>query len=284
MKKVLDRILNIPPVRFVADVVRLYFSKKVSRSAAQLSYFLTLTLFPILICISAFVGRINLTTGDVLAQLEHLLPTGVFNLFLDYVGYLDQNRSTAMIVAGIFLTVLFASGAIRGLITIMHELYEEPPIHGLRQLTYSILFALFLLVTVYLSMVVVVTGNWFFHMLSDLLGLSWLMDVFETWQWLRYVLLLGIVFLFILLLYRFAAPVRRLHPPVIPGALLASVALVGASMIFSLFVSHSTQYSLIYGSLASVIIMLVWLYLCGNILILGNVVNCVIYTYRQEKS
>ena len=45
---------------------------------------------------------------------------------------------------------------------------------------------------------------------------------------------------------------------------------------------NSTRYSLIYGSLASVIILLVWLYLCGNVLILGNVVNYVIYKHRKE--
>jgi membrane protein len=47
--------------------------------------------------------------------------------------------------------------------------------------------------------------------------------------------------------------------------------------------SRSTRYSLVYGSLASVIILLVWLYLCGNILILGNVANFVLYRHRQEK-
>ena len=55
-------------------------------------------------------------------------------------------------------------------------------------------------------------------------------------------------------------------------------------MVFSLLMGNSTRYSLIYGSLASVIIMLVWLYLCGNILIMGNVVNYVLFTHRRERN
>ena len=43
----------------------------------------------------------------------------------------------------------------------------------------------------------------------------------------------------------------------------------------------SSRYSLVYGSLASVIILLAWLSLCGNILMLGNVFNCV--WYRRKK-
>ena len=283
MKKKLERVLRIPPVRFVADMVHIYFSEHISRSAAQLAYFLTMTFFPILICIAAFLGRVNLRLSDMLADLEELLPQGVYTIFQDYLGYLDKNFSTAMLITGIFLTVLFASSAIRGLTSIMYEVYDEPKRRGIRQFAASILFALLLLVIVYLAMIVMLSGNWLFHLIGDFLGLSDLAEQFGVWQWLKYLLLLTIVFLFIFLLYRYVAPVRNPHPPVIPGAVLASVALAAASGVFSMVVSHSARYSLIYGSLASVIIMLVWLYLCGNILILGNVVNYVMFCRRQHK-
>ena len=66
------------------------------------------------------------------------------------------------------------------------------------------------------------------------------------------------------------------------AAILAAVALVAASMLFSWFIGLSSRYSLVYGSLASVIILLVWLYLCGNILILGNVFNYVWYKRKKR--
>ena len=81
---------------------------------------------------------------------------------------------------------------------------------------------------------------------------------------------------------KMAAPLDKPRPPVVPGALAASAALAAASMIFSLLMGNSARYSLVYGSLASVIIMLVWLYLCGNILIMGNVVIFVLFTHRKE--
>ena len=55
------------------------------------------------------------------------------------------------------------------------------------------------------------------------------------------------------------------------------------SGVFSWFIGMSSRYALVYGSLASLIILLVWLYLCGNILILGNAVNYVLYRHRLEK-
>lgn len=283
MKQKLEQILRIRPVRFVADIVRIYFQEHVSRSAAQLAYFLTMTFFPILICIAAFLGLINLRLGDLLDDISHLLPQSVYTIFKDYLGYLDNNLSTAMLITGIFLTILFASAAIRGLTSIMHEIYGDKKIRALRHIITSVLFALMLLVVVYLAMVVMLSGNWFFHLIGDWLGLSDLAERFGVWQWLKYLLLLAFVFLFIFLLYRFVAPIRDPHPPVIPGALLASAALGIASAVFAVVVSGSARYSLIYGSLASMIIMLVWLYLCGNILILGNVVNYVIYCRQENK-
>ena len=81
--------------------------------------------------------------------------------------------------------------------------------------------------------------------------------------------------------YRMSAPRGKPRPPLLTGAVLSSAALVAASALFSWFIGMSSRYSLVYGSLASVIILLVWLYLCGNILILGNVFNCV--WYRRKK-
>ena len=283
MKQTLDQLLRVcPPVRFVVDVVDVYFSKRVSRAAAELAYFLILTFFPIMICISAFVNELHLDLSSLMDHADPFLPEGVLVLFQDYLTYIDTNQSSAMLLTGVFLTVLFASAAVRGLMNIMGELYGRTTFRGLGQLIASILFSALLLATIYLSLAVVVTGNWFFHLLGQVLGLEGLVERFGTWQWVKYLLLLGMVFLFILLLYRFAAPLERPRPPVVPGALAASAALAVASMVFSLLMGSSARYSLIYGSLASVILLLVWLYLCGNILIMGNVLNYVLFTHRRE--
>lgn len=283
MKQKLDKLLRRhPPIRFAADVVDAYFSKRVSRAAAELAYFLILTFFPIMICISAFVNELHLDLSALVDQADPFLPEGVLAIFQEYLTYIDTNQSAAMLLSGAFLTVLFASAAVRGLMNVMHELYGRATFRGLWQLAASILFSVLLLATIYLSLAVVVTGNWFFHLLGQVLRLEGLVERFGAWQWIKYLLLLGMVFLFIVLLYRFAAPLDKPRPPVVPGALAASAALAAASMIFSLLMGNSTRYSLIYGSLASVIIMLVWLYLCGNILIMGNVVNYVLFIHRKE--
>lgn len=284
MRRLWENARQVPPVGFVADVVELYFVHRVSRSAAELAYFLLLTFFPILICISAFVSKLNLEMSALLEEASYVLPQEVLAIFQDYLHYIDTHQSDAMLVAGVFMSALFASAAVRGLMNIMHEIYGRATFQGLRQLIASLIFAVLLLITIYLSITVVVTGNWFFHMLSQLLRLENLVAQVSTWQWCKYLLLTALVFLFILLLYRFATPLDKPRPPVIPGSLVAAVALTAASLVFSYFMENSTKYSLVYGSLTSMIILLVWLYLCGNVLIVGSLINYVIYQRKRRKS
>lgn len=283
MKELLARAKNITFVGFVCEVGEIYFTRHVGRAAAQLAYFLVLTFFPILICVSAFVGRLELDLAAVLEEVGRFLPGGVNAILDEYFAYLANSQTAGMLLAGIVMTVLFASAAVRGLMNIMCEIYGRGNFYGIAQLAASVVFAVLMLLAIYLSMVVVVTGNWFFHMVERLLRLEDFAQRFDTWQWLKYLLLLSVMSAFILLLYRFTAPLTKPRPPVMAGALAASAALVAASAVFAVMVSGSTRYSLVYGSLASVIILLVWLYLCGNILILGSVVNFVIYRRRLEK-
>ena len=275
----MKRLWESNPVRFVREIVELYFSAHVSRSAAELAYFLILSFFPILICINAFVGALDLDISAVPAEVERFLPGGVAAILADYVGYITANQTTGMLLAGLFMTLVSASAAVRALMKIMDDIYGRTNYPGFWSIVVSVGFSLLLLITIYLSIVVLLTGNWFLRLLGRFLPVS---TALWDWQWLRFVILFALVLLFILLLYRVSAPIGKLRPPVLTGAVLAALALAGASVLFSWFIGMSSRYSLVYGSLASVIILLVWLYLCGNILILGNVLNCVWYRRKKQ--
>lgn len=274
------------PVRFILDVAGVYFDKNVGRAAAELAYFLILSFFPVLICLNAIIGTLHLDVVSILENASIIIPEAALTVLTEYVRYITSNQSTALLIGGIIMTLFPASAAIRSLMNIMDEIYGRKSYTGLWQIVASVAFSVLFLLTIYLSLVVVLTGNWFFHLLEDFihrfprfshLTLPW------QWQWMRFVLLFCLVMVFVMLLYRATAPREKPRPPVIFGAFLASVALVASSVIFSFFIGLSSRYSLVYGSLASVVILLVWLYLLGNILILGNCFNWVWYTHKKAR-
>lgn len=276
----MERFLALPPVKFVAEIVDIYFSRRISRSAAALAYFLILTFFPILICINAFIGLLHLDVNTVMIAAQPFLPGESLGILGEYLGYINENQSTGLLIAGIGVTLFSASAAFRTLMSTMDEIYDRQSYTGIWQVVASVIFSILLLITIYLSLVVLLTGEWLFQVVGDFLHLDFgALPV--NWQWLRFLILFALVLLFVLIVYRMAAPRGKPRPPVLTGGILATVALVAASVLFSWFIGLSSKYSLVYGSLASVIILLVWLYLLGNILMLGNVFNCV--WYRRKK-
>ncbi len=267
-------------VRFIREMVEVYFDRRVSRSAAELAYFLILSFFPVLICINAFVGLLRLDVNLVVEAAEGILPAEVLPILGDYIGYISINQSNAMLLAGITMVLFSASAAFRALMNIMADIYERPTYRGVGQVAASVLFSVLFLVTIYLSIAVLLTGSWFLHLVER--RFAWIAQLVGSWQSLRFFLLFCLVLLFVLLVYRLSAPRGVSRPPILTGGVLAAAALVAASMLFSWFIGLSSRYSLVYGSLASVIILLVWLYLCGNILILGNVFNYVWYKRNRR--
>lgn len=280
MKQRFQALIRLRPVAFVVDVGKLYFAHHVSRAAAELSYFLILTFFPILICISALISRLRLDPESIVSETRYLLPQSVTAILQDYITYIDNNQSTALFLAGLTMAIVFAASAVRGLMNIMQEIYGHTAFHGIRQWLTSFLFSLLLLVVIYAAILIMVTGNRFFHMLGTLLGIDDLVEQFGTWQWLKYVALVALVLLFVMLIYRFSALLCWPRPPILPGAAVTAVSISVASFVFSIWMGRSARYSLVYGSLTSVIFLLIWLYLCGNILIIGSVFNYVLYKNR----
>jgi len=135
-------------------------------------------------------------------------------------------------------------------------------------------------VTIYLSVTVIFTGNWFFRLLEGRLPrrLFPLAAVGGLWRWLRYLVLFSFLLLLVLTLYRVAVPPSHLNRRAALGAALATaLALAACSAVFSWFIGLSSRYALVYGSLASLVILLVWLYVCGYVLLLGAVV-CRVWT------
>ena len=278
----MKKLLNRSWVKFALEIAEIYFSRRVARSAAELAYFLILSFFPILICVNAFIALFDVDISPMVQALEPVLPGGTMAIFADYMAYITDNQSGALLGAGVVMTLFASSAAFRALMNIMDDIYERKSYKGAWQIVASVAFSVLFLVTIYLSMAVLLTGDWLFQLLEERLMLDTLAIPWD-WQWIRFIILFCLVLIFVLLVYRLSAPRGRPQPPILAGGFIAAVSLVVASVIFSLFIGMSSRYSMVYGSLTSVIILLVWLYLCGNILILGNIFNCVWYRRRRAK-
>ena len=141
------------------------------------------------------------------------------------------------------------------------------------------MFSLVFLAAIYLAAVLIITGKWFLEMIDRHIMF---MNISGAWSWARFVLLFLLLFVIVSGVYRLTAPQDE-KSRIFPGAASASVALVVVSLVFSAFISASSKYPLVYGSLASLIIMMFWLYICGLIVFIGAALNIALEKQSKEK-
>lgn len=268
------------PARIGRDMIEILLNTQVPRSAAALSYYLTISVFPFLICMSAILGRLRVEELEVFAFLEDIVPSEAFSTISGFLGYVGGNRTELLFSIGLVAMLTSSSAAFRSFISIMGEIQGHMRFSGIWRGILSFIFSIGFLAAIYISGLVILSGEWLMQILETYLELG---NVLVIWTWTRFILLFLILFGIIYGVYIISAPKETKRTHRLPGALAAAVILVAASMIYSRMISASIKYALVYGSLASFIIMMVWLYTCAIILIMANVFNVALHKAQEDE-
>jgi membrane protein len=272
-----ERPTQIPKRGWLQIVKRAWKEAKtdnISLVAAGVAYYAFLALFPTLIAAVLLYGLIA-SPQDVQRQVDEIgaaLPSEAQSLLSEQMGTI---ASTSSGVLGIGLVVALlgalwsASGGVNGLITAINIAYDETESRGfvkLRGLSIVLTMGAILFFIVAVVLVAVVPA------VADAIGLGALGRLLA--EVLRWALLIGAVLVALALLYRLApdrdAPQFKW---VSVGSVVATVIWIVASLAFSLYVDNFGSYGKTYGSLAGVVVLLLWLYVTAFIVLLGAEVN-----------
>lgn len=253
-------------------LAEIYDRERIPQASAALSYFLTLTFFPLLICLYTMLGGLFPATDEVRSILGALLPAKTVDTIVDFLSYVSENLSTPMLVMALTVLLSSSSAAFRTIDRVIGAMRGRKRFSGMFSFVFSFSFSILLLAAVYFSVLLIVTGKWFLEKADRYIMF---MNISDGWSWWRFVLLFLLLFTLICGLYRITAPAGGAFR-LLPGTAFAAGALVTVSIVFSAFIGASTKYPTVYGSLASIIVMMLWLYICGMILFLGAALNVVL--------
>ncbi len=251
------------------SMVQHYLDFHISRASAGLSYFFMLSVFPLLICLYAMLGSMFPTAEELEGLLRGFMPGETVNTLMDFLGYVSDNSSARMLSVAVVAMTTSSAAGFRIVDKVMFELRRTKRKEKLFAFIFSFGFSLVFLSALYLAAVLMATGSWFIGYVDRYVVF---LNISRNWEWFRFVVLFLLLFVLILGAYKITSPPGR-ELILVPGAFMAAIAMVGISMLFSWFIGLSVKYPLVYGSLASVMIMLLWLYICGNVLFLGNIFN-----------
>ena len=258
---------------------RLYTGKRLPSASAALSFYLTMTLFPLLIILYTLLGNSHGFITRALEFARGVLAAKTVDVIKEYLRYVVLNNSRSMILAALFVLVTSASAAVRTLQATIGQLQGKQRFQGLKDFLFSVVFSLLFTAALSFAILVMLTGKDFFAWLK---GLIPSVDMGGIWQVLRYPLLALIVYGILCGVYA----VSRSHDgryPIRAGAVTATAAMIGVCVGYSAVIGASSRYPLVYGSLASVILLMMWLYTVCLVIVCGAALNVALRDVHTEE-
>jgi membrane protein len=242
--------------------------------ASQLAYYFFLALFPALLCLLAIASFFPLThlTDDALRILGPFAPREVISIIQKQMARISEGRHGSLLTFGLLGALWSSSSAIVSVMSAMNRAYdidEGRPWWKVR-LT-AVLLTIGLSVLIVTAFGLIVAGP----QIAETLAGRFAMGQAFVWAWniLQWPLAFGMVALGLGLIYYFAPDAEQSWVWITPGSLLATCLWLLGSLAFRFYAVNFSNYEATYGTIGGVILLMLWFYMTGLVIVIGAEVN-----------
>lgn len=273
---------------FLKKLYERFFKEDLTSKAAQVGFFFTFALFPLLLFLISLFGLVLESAEDLKQQvfyyLAQIMPSSAYKLVQDTVQEVTEGSSGGKLTFG-FLVALWSASAgvdsLRGALNNVYNYEERRTIWKTRGISVIVTLALALLITIAIGGVFY---GWrgFMHLLEWINVPTPPAFILIIVQWVIVFVVLVAIFA---LLYNFLPNSEgKLWQWITPGAITGIILWILVSFGFRIYLSYFDSYSATYGSLGAVIVLLLWLYLTALVILVGALINSVLEDISREES
>ncbi|MYL35185.1 YihY family inner membrane protein [Pontibacillus yanchengensis] len=265
----------IKVIQFNRQLIKRLNQDDVVGLSAQLSYFFLLSLFPFLFFLVTLIGYVNISEQKVMGIVQSYAPEGAYEIIHSNLQELMNNQNGGLLSFGVIATLWAASNGINALIKALDRAYQvQEKRHFIIQRMLSVWLMFAMIFIILLSLLLPVFGTLIGDFLFSTFGFS---ETFlSLWHLLRWAISSILFFVTLLFLYTLVPnrPIRFKEAWI--GACFATVGWQIVSLLFSMYVNRWGGFSATYGSLGGVIVIMIWFYITGIILITGGEINALL--------
>ena len=241
---------------------------------AQLAYYFLLALFPALIFLTALMGLFPLQDAmpELMGYLQNVLPEDALSLVQKYLEQVVQGSGGGLLSLGLLGALWATSSGVTAIIDSLNTVYgaqETRPFWKVRLV--AILLTIGLAGFIIISITLILYGEDIAAWIAGYVGLG---SFFEfAWVVLQWPVAIGLMLFALAAMYYFCPDVEQDWRWVTPGSLLAVLLWLLVSLAFKVYVDNFGDYNKVYGSIAGVIVLMLWLYWSGITFLLGGELN-----------
>lgn len=257
------------------ELVDRFIENDVSGMSAQLAYYFLLSIFPFFIFAFTLMGYLPISAEHTLYFLHEVAPEKVTELLESNISNVLNVKRGWLLVFSLAGTLWTASSAIHAIISALNRAYdvEEERSYMMSRLM-AIIFTIGMVLAIIVTLLLPVFGKMIETFVTAYIHVP--ENILELWTFVRWFFSLVFLIGLFAFVYYFAPNCKVNWRVGFIGAVFAAVGWLVVSYGFSYYVNSFSSYTITYGSLGGVIILMIWFYLSAMILILGGQINAMI--------
>ena len=261
---------------FFQDLLRRIQTVDMGGMGAQLAYFFLLSFFPLIIFLVTLLPYLNLKQERIFEFLEEVIPPQVYTMVERILYEVLGNQNGGLLSFGILATIWTASRGVNALLKTLNRAYDVEGNTGIINRIMSLVFTVSLVLVILLALLFPIFGQQLCNTIFSYIGVERSFVSFFTF--VRWVTPPILIFLILWVMYWVVPNTdpRLKMVAAFPGAIFATLGWLVLTYGFSFYINNFGNFSATYGSIGGVIILMLWLYFTGIILIFGGLLNATI--------
>lgn len=248
----------------------------------QLAFFFFLTLIPLLALIGVLVSLLDLPYNSISDLLSTYFPDGTAML-------LNAISSSVNFDFNIFLffitSLILSSNGTHSMIIASNQIYKIDDRSYLKRRLKAMAMVVILVILLLFVLFIPVFGDLIFKTIALIDNSSTIKNVVvHIYGIVKYPLSIVFIYYFIKILYILAPDKKISRKNVVYGSIFTSISWVFLTWFYSIYIENFTNYTTFYGSIASILILMLWLYLLAYLFVLGMALNVTKYELNEEKT
>lgn len=269
MKKILERIINLisrPDMKILPG---------------NIAFFLVLSIIPIITLIGFISGSFNIPITTLTDFMNNYFPKEISNILVPYFS--GQGVTLNVIIFTITGFVLASNGS-NAIIIASNKLYKFEGANYFKQRLKAFNLILLLIVLILFMLLFIAFGNNIVVFLNNNF-----FNGFEKYIYYLYLMIkwpIGFIFIFLIvkLIYTVAPDKHISSKYVNKGAIFTTIFWIITTYIYGYYVTYVADYTLFYGNLSSIIILMLWIYFISYILVVGIAINVSNYELNKDNN
>lgn len=263
----------------IKEIYKRFDSHQISVFSAQMAFFLFLAVFPFIVFILSLASTLNLDINLFIVILRNTFPAEISDMIEKFLEeYVFAGNIGLLFISGVF-TIGAVSRSIFALIKAFNIIYghtEKRSYIKLRLIGF--LYTFILIFSIIVTIALPTIGDGFFAFTSKYIEFPPYFE--EIFYLINVALNLAVYVFFILLIHKELPAGDMKYKQVIYGSIFSILGWFILSRGFNFFVFIFTGYALVYGTLASFFVLMMWMYFVSLVMMLGAEINSTICCYR----